>query len=280
MISANPSVYTAQKMLLRSQGDPRLAALKRNRKILKWLLGIVLTVDGALALLLVYLLFLHTSYFNLQQVEVTGNRRLSRAEVLEASEVEIGINLLTVDLQDIASKLKRHPWIRSATVYRRFPGQLILEIEERNPRAILAAGKLYYVDEQAEFFTRLLPGDAVHYPLFTGVTPEELRTRGSEVREMIRVGLGLLELLERLGFEDDLSSISETRIHVDDGLQLHLRSGKIIILGKGDFERKVQRYGRLKRFLLQRGEWPSARIINLDFEDRALVRWDKPQVQG
>jgi hypothetical protein len=54
----------------------------------------------------------------------------------------------------------------------------------------------------------------------------------------------------------------------------------VLVLGKSDFELKIQRYERLKRFLTRRGEWNNARIINLDFEDRALVRSDKARLQG
>ncbi len=43
------------------------------------------------------------------------------------------------------------------------------------------------------------------------------------------------------------------------------------MFGKNEFELKLQRYGRLKRFLTQTGEWNNAQIIGLDFEDRALV---------
>ena len=119
---------------------------RRNRVILKSVLIGAATIDAALGLLLLYMVFLHLPYFNLQHVEVTGNRRLSRDEVIEASELERGINLLTVNLPNIAQKLKKHPWIRSASVYRQFPGRVMIEIEERTPRAILAAEKLYYVD--------------------------------------------------------------------------------------------------------------------------------------
>jgi cell division protein FtsQ len=253
---------------------------KRNRKFLHSLLMVCLTFDAILVLLLLYMLFLHMPYFNLQQVDVTGNRRLSRAEVIEASEVEEGINLLTVDLSAIAARLRRHPWVRFATVYRRFPGKLIIEIEERTPRAILAAGKLYYVDEQAEFFTRLLPGDSVNFPLFTGVTPEELRTNGPEIQDMVRMGFGVLDLIERTGSEIDPSGIGEIQLNLKGGLSLQTRAGRVLVLGKNDFELKIQRYERLKRFLTRRGEWNNARIINLDFEDRALVRPDKAHLQG
>jgi cell division protein FtsQ len=254
---------------------------KRNRVILKSVLAVLGTIDVIMGLLLLYLFFLHVPYFNLRQVDVTGNHRLSQTEVVEAAEIEAGTNLLTVDLGTLAAGLRRHPWIREASVYRRFPGQLIIEIEERAPRAILATEKLYYVDEQGAIFTRLLPGDSVEYPLFTGPTSAELEKSGPEVQEMVRLGLGLLDLLDRKGSVLNPNAIADIRIDLDDGLSLHLRSGKVLIVGKADFELKMQRYGRLKRYLIQSGQWNNAGIINLDFEDRALVRsTDKPGLQG
>jgi cell division protein FtsQ len=251
-----------------------------NPAILRSLLIVGLTVDAALGLIFVYLFFLHMPYFNLQQIDVTGNRRLPRDEILEASQVEIGANLLTIDLNTIVAGLKRHAWIRSASVHRRFPGQIIIEIEERRPRAILAAEKLYYVDDQAEFFARLLPGDSVDYPLFAGITSHELKSNASEVRELLRLGLGLLEIVERTVSDAEAFTISEIRLNLEDGLSLKTDSGRLIILGKTGFESKMRRYVRLKKFLSGRGEWQNAWIINLDFEDRALVRSDKPRLRG
>ncbi len=254
---------------------------QRNRRILKGLLVVTLTVDGLLFVGFVALMLVYLPYFNLREVEVVGNRRLSRTEVVEASGMESGINLLTVDLGAIADRLRRHPWVRSAAVYRRFPGRIILEIEERTPRAILAANKLYYVDEQAEFFTRLLPGDSVHLPLFTGVKEEDLRANSSEIKEMLRNGLKLIDYMDKGSCGLDINEVSHIRIQVEEGLRLHTSSGQVVILGKSDLEQKMERYGRLKKFLTQRGEWHNARVINLDFEDRALVRGsDKALLQG
>ncbi|HMK35545.1 MAG TPA: FtsQ-type POTRA domain-containing protein [Desulfomonilaceae bacterium] len=253
---------------------------KRNRVLLKSLLVACISINAVLGLLIAYMLFLHMPYFNVQQVDVTGNRRLSRTEVIEASEMDGNMNLLTVDLNAIAEKLRRHPWIRSASVYRRLPGQIIVEIDERTPRAIVCAGKLYYVDEQAELFTRLLPGDPVDYPLFTGMTSDELKVHGPEIQELVRQGFSLLELLERSGTDLDQSGIAELRMNLDEGLTVQTRSGRMIVFGKNDFELKLHRYGRLKRFLTQTGEWNNAQIISLDFEDRALVRSEKARLQG
>lgn len=279
MISAwRPTIFNNAGGIEDRTGPGRLRL--PNPAILRTLLIVGLTVDAALGLIFVYLFFLHMPYFNLRQIDVTGNRRLSRGEVLEASQIELGANLLTIDLNAIVAELKRHAWILSASVHRRFPGQLIIEIEERRPRAILAAERLYYVDDQAEFFARLLPGDSVNYPLFTGITGRQLQSNASEVRELLRLGLGLLEISERTVSEAEAFTISEIRLNLEDGLSLKTDSGRLIILGKSGFEHKMRRYVRLKKFLSGRGEWQNAWIINLDFEDRALVRSDKPRLRG
>lgn len=253
---------------------------KRNRVILKVSLVVTLGIDTLLGLALLYLIFLHMPYFNLRQAEVTGNRRLSREEVIEASELEGGINLLTVNLVGVADKLRRHPWIRSASVYRRFPGRITIEIEERTPVGIVNAGKLYYLDEQAEVFTRLLPGEPVNYPLFSGIDPEQLQRNDPEVKELLRTGLALLDLLERKSKTLAPTAVAEIQLNLDEGLTLITVSGRAIVLGKANFELKLERYARLKRLLTQRGEWNNARTIDLDFEDRALVRSGKARIQG
>lgn len=270
-----PIVRTENRV---SKPADKLRVRKRNRVVLKAFLGVTLGIDALLGLLLLYLIFLQMPYFNLRQAEVTGNRRLSREEVIEASELEGGINLLTVNLVEVADKLRRHPWIRSASVYRRFPGRITIEIEERTPKGIVNAGKLYYVDDQAEVFTRVLPGEPVSYPLFSGIEPQQLQTSGPEVREMLRKCLALLDLLERKSKKLDPGTVAEIHLNLDEGLTLITTSSRAIVLGKADFERKLERYARLKRLLTQRGEWNNARIIDLDFEDRALVRSGKARI--
>ncbi len=245
---------------------------RRNRVILRSLLVAAICVNGALGLMLLYVVFLQMPYLNLQQVDVHGNRHLSREEVVEASDLEGGMNLLTVNLGSVAEKLKRHPWIRSASVFRRFPGRIIIEIQERIPRAILAAGRPYYIDETADYFTRVFPGDPVNYPLFTGVRPEQLGSRRPQVREMLRRGLALLDLMERKRSGLKLTNLAEIRINLNDGFSLITMSGRTIVLGKDKFAAKIDRYARLKRFLSRRGKWGRARFIDLDYDDRALVR--------
>lgn len=253
----------------------------RNRSILKALIAAGITVNVFLAFALVYLFSRGAPYFNLRNVDVIGNHKLSVTELIEVAEIESGVNLLTVELDSIVTRLKRHPWLRSAAVYRRFPDQLIVEVEERTPRGILAADKLYYVDENAEIFTRLFPGDSVDYPLFTGLKPNEILSNGLAVQDTLRSALGLLDNLDKFSSEVSVSELSEIRLNLDEGVSLLTRSGQLIVLGKTNFESKLNRYGQLKKILADKGQWVHARVINLDFDDRAIVRSsEEPLHQG
>ena len=252
----------------------------RTRVMLKRALIIVLCVNVVLGLLLIVSLFLRAPYFSLQSLDLIGNHRLTRAEVIESAGIEGGMNLLTVDLRSISTNLKKHPWIRSASVYRRFPGRLVIEIQEKIPTAILAVGKLYYVDERGEIFTRVRPGNRVSYPLLTGISSSQLESSPSEAQMMIKEGLSLLDIIDRQISDITPSMIAEVRIDLSEGLTLQTNTGRTVILGKGNYQLKLERYSKLKRFLTSRGQWANAGIIDLDFEDRAVVRWGGPRVQG
>ncbi len=253
----------------------------RNRSVLKALVAAGITINVFLSCALVYLFSRGAPYFNLRNVEVTGNHKLSATEVIEVAEIESGVNLLTVELDAIVLRLKRHPWLRSAAVYRRFPDQLIVEVEERSPRGVLAVDKLYYLDENAEIFTRLFPGDSIDYPLFTGLKPNEIINNGLAVQDTLRVAMGLLDKLDKFSSELSVSDLSEIRLNLDEGVSLLTRSGQLVVLGKNNFESKLTRYGQLRKLLADKGDWHKARVINLDFDDRAIVRSsEEPLHQG
>ena len=252
-----------------------------SRSVLKMLLVTGICLDILLACALGYLIVIRSSYFNLNKVDVYGNHRLSKEEVIEAARLETGMNLLSIDLESITERLLRHPWIRSGSIYRRLPGQLVLEVEERTPRGILASDRLYYIDEKGSVFTRVLPGDPIDLPLFTGIQSDSMRLHPGEIQDSLRSGLKLTELIDRVDFGFHYADVREININSEEGLTLKMKSGQIVILGHDDFESRLLRFDRLRKFLTDRGQWRNAHIINLDFEDRAIVRSSEdPLLQG
>lgn len=72
----------------------------------------------------------------LDQVQVTGRSETSQTEILTAIGVQRGAPLLGIDIQAIRQHLTALPWVATATVERRFPNGLAVEITEAQPLAL------------------------------------------------------------------------------------------------------------------------------------------------
>ena len=88
-------------------------------------------------------------YFALviDRIEVVGNEKLERGEVLTISGLNIGEHMLFANLGEARSRLLSSPYIRSAYIKRAYPDKLIITIEERKPvAAIVGVGSYALID--------------------------------------------------------------------------------------------------------------------------------------
>ena len=75
--------------------------------------------------------------YTLTTVEFETDGWLSRPIALETAEVETGINVLKLDLEDIRERLIALPQVKDATVVRVLPDKLGISVTERHPLAWL-----------------------------------------------------------------------------------------------------------------------------------------------
>jgi cell division protein FtsQ len=71
----------------------------------------------------------------LDRLIVDGRNRTSRESLRGALQIKRGDNLLAADPWAIKKRLEALPWIRSATVERRYPNSMVVTVVERNPIA-------------------------------------------------------------------------------------------------------------------------------------------------
>lgn len=127
--------------------------------VLSLLLALVSTVS--LGLLYGYRWLTVNPYFSLRQVEVTGNSRLSRDEVLKLAGVSGGENTLELNIRDVESRISSDPWIKSVTVERVLPGTLKLTIAEKQAAFWVQRGTtLYYAEADGDI---IAPVEADHF---------------------------------------------------------------------------------------------------------------------
>jgi cell division protein FtsQ len=78
----------------------------------------------------------NTVGFSITDLRVSGHNQLTREEVLAAGRVTGRSSLLFLDADATRERLKTNSWIADATVRKLLPGQLQIEIKEREPFAL------------------------------------------------------------------------------------------------------------------------------------------------
>lgn len=211
------------------------------------------------------------AFLKLERIEISGNKKLTRDEVLATAAVKTGDDLLSLKLTRMGEHLVKNPWIASVRVKRNFPHSLFIDITEREPVGIVSMGYLYYMDSKGDIFKPLHEGDLLDYPVVTGLTEDDLVRDPAAAKETMKGVLALLDQLkkERQGFS--LADISE--IHYDKGFGYTLFTVDRALplrIGMTDFSEKLDRLSRIYGQLNQ--QYQSIDYIDLDYNDRIVVK--------
>jgi cell division protein FtsQ len=74
--------------------------------------------------------------FSIASIALTGQKQISREDVLTAAGITGRTSLLFLDADSARRKLKANPWIAEATVLKLYPDRLQIGITERQPFAL------------------------------------------------------------------------------------------------------------------------------------------------
>ena len=217
---------------------------------------------------------LSTPRFSVRKVEIDGNRRKSDADIVELAGLQPGQNIFALDLANAQRRLLTDPWIKEATISRKLPGTLKVELSEREPAALASiGGRLYLVTPTGEPFKEVKEGDPTDLPVVTGMDAAGLAR--NRKREIQRVGdaLAVLRHYQRL----PLSKVHPAQeAHLTAGGDVILTVGKdgiALHLGRGPWKKKLLMAARVIGKLRRKGRVPG--IVFLDNQahpERVVVR--------
>jgi cell division protein FtsQ len=209
---------------------------------------------------------LESPYFSVREIQVRGGEKFGGNEIVTLAGLKHGMNIWRIEPATIEKKVAKHPWVRRVLVRREFPRRVVIEIEERTPRAIVAMGKLYYVDSDGIVFKEVGAGESVQFPLLTGLRPDELGSRDPAIRRKIQDAVRLSDLMTK-----DSRAISEIHFEAADRVILYTTAYPLALhMGWGDWEDKVRRVDRVLK--LWKGH--EERLVTLDasFADQVVAR--------
>ena len=109
------------------------------------------------------------------QIELTGNRIVSREAVLQQFVHDHNRSVLLVALDTRRGQIEQIPWVESASVQRILPNRIRVELTERTPVAFARNGnELALIDAHGVILERP-QGEDLRFPIVSGVSEDVSR---------------------------------------------------------------------------------------------------------
>jgi cell division protein FtsQ len=205
-------------------------------------IGRVILLTGAIvfitaALVIGYDLILRSPDLRIRETVVKGCQELTEKEILTLASVRSSANLLTINRDAIARRIRANPWVREVFVGREFPGRLVIVVRERKAVALLERDEgLYLVDGEGTPFKKLETGEESDLPVLTGCV------RGGILDgALVKKSLALLNDLAGIKDGPEIGKVSEIHGNETFGLSLFADTGLCLQLGFDGYENKLKR---------------------------------------
>ena len=230
------------KKLFRMQLEAKKIRLRRRAGEVLQEIGRVILLTGAIvfvtaALVSGYDMILRSPDLRIRETVVKGCQELTEKEILTLASVRSSANLLTINRDAIARRIRANPWVREVFVGREFPGRLVIAVRERKAVALLEKDEgLYLVDGEGTPFKKPETGEESDLPVLTGCV------RGGILDgALVKKSLSLLNDLAGIKDGPEIGKVSEIHGNETFGLSLFADTGLCLQLGFDGYENKLKR---------------------------------------
>ena len=247
----------------------------RERDVKMHRLGIWLLMPLMVAYLVVFIMsYEWKDTLKIERVVVEGARILSAKQVVAKTEIYAQSPLYETDIYAVRERLQGDPMIKGVTVSRELPGTLLIAVMEREPLAALSNDQILYVDAEGVLLPHVESTVQFDLPFISGVDSLGGAKIGQALNQPdIYQAIDVLENARSLGI---YHSISELNMNHGGDIVLNSTDGGIpVILGRGNFPRKLEMLRSFWSNFVNQGNVDQMRYVDLRFEDQVVVKWNQ-----
>ena len=210
------------------------------------------------------------------QVELSGNRIVSREAVVQQFARDRGHSVLRVPLEARRSALEEIPWVETARVQRILPNRIRVELTERTPIAFLRNGtELALIDAHGVILDRPR-GEDFHFAIVTGLAENmprdergrRMRTYQEFVRDIDMVRAGSSDRVSEI----DLANPKDLRVVMTGIASPSDPQSVTVQFGQNDFA------GKYRMVVDNFAQWQASnghvRSIDLQYSRQVILNTD------
>ncbi|HAA08660.1 MAG: cell division protein FtsQ/DivIB [Syntrophomonadaceae bacterium] len=127
--------------------------------------------SAAIFLLLIILciyFFLHSSFFQVDTIKVTGNSTIPQQDIIDLAGIETGIKLFEANENLVSKAVELHPMVKEAQLVRHLPRTLEIKVTERVMWAVIPAiNEFLIIDSEGVCINKSLQFPTPEIPVIT-----------------------------------------------------------------------------------------------------------------
>ena len=182
---------------------------KKNGKKIKKILIILVSIILFIGLTVVILL---SDLFNIKQITVVNNSRVSKEEIIKQSTLQIGSNMFKTLSIKIINGVKTNPYIENVKVKKKLNGEIVIEVEERTCSYMLQMeNEFAYINNQGYILE--ISNNALQVPVIKGyLTQEIVPGNRLDVKDLKKLDtiIQIMETAKSNGIKDIITGIDIT----------------------------------------------------------------------
>jgi len=122
---------------------------KKKKKFRKLFVSTAALFTAAvLVVFCLYYVYFETPYFDLKQIDVTGNVTYDKEYILQQSNIELGSKIFTVDRNKVKKNIEKEVYVESARVVYELPNGIYIGITEREEKYQIFYNNEYIVTDK------------------------------------------------------------------------------------------------------------------------------------
>ena len=266
-VNTNKNKQNAKKKLTKQQQ----MAIKKKKAILK----IVKVLTLIIVIIGVSIYVALSPLFNIKEINVTGNSKLSKEEIISLSELKTDENTFKVSKKNIKNKVKANAYIENVKIRRKLPDKVEIIVVERVATYMIPFANSYiYINNQGYMLE--ITSQKAEMPAIVGIsTPEEELHEGQRLISEDLVKLGeVLQIMESANANELVDLITKIDISNRQDYIVTLEKEKKAI-HLGDVSNLSTKMAYVKKILNDEKGVEGEILVNTDLTNKGAVFREK-----
>ena len=233
-------------------------------RLIKWTSLILILIGGGIY-------FLLSPFFNIKNIEIVGNQKLTNEEIISLSQVQKDENTFKLVKSKVQKNIKQNAYVENVKIKRNLPDTITIEIEERTPTYMITFANAYaYINNQGYFLE--ISKDKLELPILTGfLTKEEDIQEGNRlcVEDLQRLD-EVLQIMKSATSNEIASLVTKINIANKQNYILELKDEKKTVQ-MGDTSNLSTKMLYIKSILEQNKKIEGEILVNTDLNNKGAI---------